>query len=417
MQNHDSTTESQITVTPPARIHEGTVPALAVTFQGAVIALTAFLTLIDLFAIQAILPSLAKRYAVSPSDIGAAANACTLGMAVASLITAMLSRHIDRRAGIAISLALLAVPTAALGFVDNLTTFTLLRVLQGCLMATAFTLMLAYLGEHFGPAESARVFAAFITGNVLSNLAGRMLSASLADGFGVPTTFLTFSALNLLGAVLVFFTVTKAAPMSQVTAPTGSGLDAIKTHLRHPELRSAFLIGFLILFVFIGVFTYVNFILVAPPFSIGMMQLGFVYLVFLPSLPTTIVAGRIAGIIGARPALILFLSIAVAGLPFLNGTSLPGVLAGLVLVAVGTFAAQAVATGYVGQAAKSDRGAASGIYLAAYFGGGLVGSIILGRIFGSFGWNACLIALGIALLLAIGLAFRLDRSSASLPAA
>src|SRR5690554_7889048 len=37
--------------------------------------------------------------------------------------------------------------------------------------------------------------------------------------------------------------------------------------------RSAFAIGFLILFAFIGVFTYVNFVLVRSPFSVAMMSL------------------------------------------------------------------------------------------------------------------------------------------------
>src|SRR3712207_1365160 len=78
------------------------------------IALTAFLTVVDLFATQAILPSLAAYYGVSPAAMGTAVNATTLGMAVASLGVALLSRRIDRRRGILASLALLAVPTALL---------------------------------------------------------------------------------------------------------------------------------------------------------------------------------------------------------------------------------------------------------------------------------------------------------------
>ena len=53
----------------------------------------------------------------------------------------------------------------------------------------------------------------------------------------------------------------------------------------------------------------------------------------------------------------------------------------MVLVAVGTFFAQALATGFVSRAAKSNRAAASGIYLASYFAGGLIGSAVLGQIF------------------------------------
>ena len=44
-----------------------------------VIALTAFLTVADLFATQAILPSLTQTYGVSPAAMGSAVNASTIG--------------------------------------------------------------------------------------------------------------------------------------------------------------------------------------------------------------------------------------------------------------------------------------------------------------------------------------------------
>lgn len=369
--------------------------------------MTAFLTLIDLFAVQAILPSLAVRYQVSPAEIGAAANACTLGMAVASLVAAVLSEGIDRRIGIALSLTLLAIPTAALAFVNDLTLFTLLRVAQGCLMATAFVLMLAYLGEHFSRAESAMAFAAFVAGNVLSNLAGRMLSAQVSGNYGLETTFLTFAALNLLGAVLVVATVSRAAPMSKAAASAHSGFAALKAHILNRELRVSFAIGFLILFTFIGVFTFVNFVLVAAPLNLGMTQLGWVYFVFAPSLFTTLMAGWTAALLGARRALWLFLGIIALGLPLLLVPNLGAILVGLALVAIGAFAAQAVATGHVGATATMDRGAASGLYLCAYFSGGLIGSLVLGRVYEAHGWQGCVLAIGGAVLLAGLLTIRL----------
>src|SRR5690348_8138472 len=95
-----------------------------------VIALTAFLTVVDLFATQAILPSLARAYQVSPAAMGLAVNASTIGMAVAGLVVALFSRHIARRGGILLSLAVLAIPTSLLAIAPNLTVFTALRVVQ-----------------------------------------------------------------------------------------------------------------------------------------------------------------------------------------------------------------------------------------------------------------------------------------------
>ena len=63
-------------------------------------------------------------------------------------------------------------------------------------------------------------------------------------------------------------------------------------------------------------------------------------------------------------------------------------LAGMALVAVGTFLAQALATGFVSRTATVDRTAASGLYLTICFPGGLAGAIVPGQVHADFGWQA-----------------------------
>jgi MFS transporter, YNFM family, putative membrane transport protein len=101
------------------------------------------------------------------------------------------------------------------------------------------------------------------------------------------------------------------------------------------------------------------------------------------------------------------LAVAALGLPMLLTPNLVTVLGGMVLVGVGTFFAQATATGFVGRAATSDRGSASGIYLACYFVGGLVGSAVLGQLFDHIGWPATVAGIGGSLFIAAILAIRL----------
>jgi predicted MFS family arabinose efflux permease len=226
-----------------------------------------------------------------------------MGMAAAGLLMSLLSRRIDRRSGILISLTVLAVPTALLAAAPDLTVFTILRVAQGLCMASALTLTLAYLGEECSAADAGAAFAAYITGNVASNLVGRLLSAAVADHAGLAWNFYFFAALNLAGAALVWLTVARAAPMAKSALRSLSPWQAWIGHLRNAQLRAAFAIGFCILFAFIGTFTYVNFVLVRPPLSLGPMQLGLVYFVFLPSVMTTLIAGRFARRFGTRRTL------------------------------------------------------------------------------------------------------------------
>ena len=164
--------------------------SITVLRRTLIIGLTAFLTVVDLFATQAILPSLARTYQVTPAAMGLAVNASTFGMAVAGLTVALFDRHLDRRLGILVSLVLLAIPTALLANAPDLTVFAALRVAQGLCMASAFTLTLAYLGEECSAMDAGGAFAAYITGNVASNLIGRLISAGESDSFtGQPTVW------------------------------------------------------------------------------------------------------------------------------------------------------------------------------------------------------------------------------------
>ncbi|WP_456777162.1 MFS transporter [Bradyrhizobium sp. USDA 4369] len=399
---------TDVPATPVA--HAGPTVVPPATRRAVVIGLIAFFSLVDLFAAQAMLPALIQHYQVSPAAMGLAVNACTLGMAISSLATGLLSPLIDRRIGIICSLALLSVFTALLASAPNLAVFAGLRILQGLCMASAFALTLAYLGEQCSMSEAGGAFAAYIAGNVASNLVGRLVSASLTGTLGLEPTFYVFAALNVGGALLVGLTLGRGAMMAGARSALRTA--AILDHLGNARLRAAFGLGFCILFAFIGAFTFVNFVLVRPPLSLGMMQVGLVYFVFLPSIVTTLLAGRIAARTGTRPAIWGSLAIAALGIVLMLSPQLAPVLAGMVLVGAGTFFAQAVTTGFVSKAATHDQGVASGLYLASYFAGGIAGTAVLGQLFDRFGWTACVGGIAAALGIAALLACRLTPPSA-----
>jgi predicted MFS family arabinose efflux permease len=79
---------------------------------------------------------------------------------------------------------------------------------------------------------------------------------------------------------------------------------------------------------------------------------------------------------------------------------LVAIIVGLTLVGVGTFFAQAVATGHVGRIARSEKAAASGLYLSFYYCGGLAGAAVIGQIFDRIGWTAAIAGVSAALALA-----------------
>ena len=378
--------------------------------RSLLIAVIGFLTLVDLFATQAILPSLAQSYGVTAAQIGVAANASTLGMAVAGLLVGAFSATVERKSAISRSLLLLSIPTALLAFAPDLTTFALLRVMQGLFMASAFTLTLTHLAERC-EFRTASALAAYVTGAVASNLIGRLTAAFVAQLVGAEASFLFFAALNVAGAALIAVALHRNAPEEKLRSARFWA--PWVAHVRDPALLRTFAIGFLILFGFIGVFTYVGFVLMRPPHELSMGALGLVFLVFLPSMITTPMAGAVIRKVGPGASASVSLAVALGGLALMLLPNLIAIIAGLTLVGVGTFFAQAVVTGHVGRIARSEKAAASGLYLSFYYCGGLAGAAVVGQLFDRLGWTAAIAGVFAALALAALLGAKLARPDAA----
>ena len=377
--------------------------------RSTMIALIAFLTLIDLFGSQALLPTLVETYGVSPAAMGFAVNASTIGMALASLVVAVFARRIDRKRGIWVCLALLSVPTMLLASTDDLTTFTLLRIAQGVFMSAAFTLTLTYLSEECSLTAIGGAMAAYITGNVASNLFGRLLASELAGNLGLAESFYGFAVLNLTGAVIAYFYIGGRDAMRDRVPGEGSVLEAWRDHLTNARLVAMVGIGFILLFVFVATFTYANFILAQAPFDLPQTMIGLVYFVFAPAILTTPLAAASVARFGARVSFHGAIAVSLVGLVLLLTPVLVLFLAGLALVGAGLFFAQSVATGYVGRTATHDHAAANGLYLASYYLGGIAGAFVIGRVFEAQGWAVSVIVLAALTCVAWALALKMGR--------
>lgn len=366
-----------------------------------ILSCVAFFSLVDLFGTQALLPMLADSYDAASSAIGVAANAPLIGMAVSSLCVTLFARRMDRRIGIALALALLAIPTALLASMPDLRLFTLLRVMQGICMGAAFTLTLTYFSERCAVMALGGAMAAFVTGTVAANLLGRLLASGMAEEVGLWSSFVFFAVLNLMGALLAWLWLRSEPPDD---APHTGGTETFQAwaaHLSDPHLRAAFGLSFVALFMFAATFSYASFALAAPPFVLPQMSLGLVYLVFLPSVLTTPLAARTTARWGSRAAGLVGVGLALPGLGLLLAAHLPLVLLGLAMTASGLLFTLAVAASFVGRYALRDRAAAQRLYLAAAFIGGITGAWLMGMMYAMPGWTLT-VAMLIVILAVLG---------------
>jgi MFS transporter, YNFM family, putative membrane transport protein len=353
----------------------------------------------DMYLTQPVLPVLSREFGVGPARAGLTVSFVVLGIAGASTFYGPLSDALGRRRVMAGSTALLAVATLACAFAPSFGALLALRAVQGVLVPGMTAVSVAYAGDRFRTAELPRVVSGIIAASVVGGLVGRTVSGAITANQGWRTSFVAFAAVTALAAVAL------ARGLSPGPTPgRGGWIAAYRGMLRHlaaPRLLGAFLVGLCLFFGWIGIFTYLPYHLSGPPFRLGTGAVSAVYLVYAAGVVASRVAGRLAGRI--RPTTLIAVGLVVEALG-MAATLLPGlafVVAGLVVLVLGTFTAQAIAPAFVNMTAREAKGGASALYLAFYYVGGTLGAWLPGHAWRAAGWRGVVGVCGAAVLLAL----------------
>jgi MFS transporter, YNFM family, putative membrane transport protein len=339
---------------------------------------------LTVYATQPILPVLRKALGISEVLASLTVTASTLGMALTAPMAGRISDRIGRKKTIVIAAFCLAASTIACGFVDSLPALLFWRFLQGVFTPGIFGVTIAYINDEWGQKESGSGIANYVGGTVVGGFLGRFLSGLVAARYEWQVVFLVLGTLNLLAALIIW----KFMPVeSKKPVPTTSSFwEAVGEHFRNPLLLATYAVGFCVFFSLISTFTYVNFYLAQPPFSLPTAILGSLFFVYLTSAVVTPIAGRYIDKYGHRIVLVCGI---VGGATGALLTLVPNVIvivAGLALVCNAVFVAQACSNGFIGLATKTNRALAVGLYVMVYNIGGSLGAAAPGPVWKSFGW-------------------------------
>jgi YNFM family putative membrane transporter len=139
---------------------------------------------------------------------------------------------------------------------------------------------------------------------------------------------------------------------------------------------------------FVTVYNYLTFRLSAAPFGLSPSVIGALFTVYLVGTCSSTMAGRLTDRVGRYGVLAVGLVMAACGVALTLPASVGWIVAGLVVLTAGFFAAHSVASGWVGARAKVAPAQASALYLCLYY----IGSSVAGSAGGVFwthgGWSA-----------------------------
>jgi YNFM family putative membrane transporter len=351
--------------------------------------LAGFTAFLSLYAVQPLLPLFERVFGADHFISSLTVTATTIGVALSAPLVGRVADVIGKRRVIVTGAFLLASTVLLAATAQSLSQVIFWRFAQGVVTPGVFAVAVAFIHDRWDGARAATTTAAYVTGTVIGGFFGRLVAGQAASLWGWRASFVAVGAMSMACALLLTLSLPAEGHRAEGKGRSGEGRGRRWSHLATRALLGTYAAGFCVLFTQIAMFTYVTFHLAAPPFVLSTAALGWLFAVYLAGAIITPISGRWINRYGHRAALSIAMAIGIAGSLLTLGHVLAEVVAGLALVSSGVFIAQAAANGYIGVAARTDRGLAVGMYATCYYIGGSIGGALPALFWNTGGWPAC----------------------------
>jgi len=351
--------------------------------------LTTILALSALYAPQPLLPVLAREFAVSRDAAAFLTTIAMLPLSVAPLAYGYLLQAVSPRRLLRLGVLLLAISELLFAAAGSYPLLVALRLFQGLLIPALLTALMTYVSQVSSAATIQRAMGVYVASTILGGFLGRLVAGGIASLWNWRGSFLLL-ALSL-GVCFVLLARLRDASTLNLARPRPELLLEV---LRQKYFLRAYLAIFCLFLVFAAVMNFIPFRLTeisrqASEFRIGLMYSG--YLMGMVTALSAVAIGRKLG--GEVRALVL--GMALYGLALFGfGVAHPAVLFAVMFLFCGAmFLVHATASGWLNRNAGSHKGVVNGLYVAFYYGGGVVGSSVPGLLYRHFGWHGMLLVL------------------------
>jgi len=348
---------------------------LAMLFAG-------FATFSTLYAVQPLLPLLAAHYRLSAEAASLAVSLATGPLAVGILVAGAVSDRFGRRALMVAAMMAAALLTLAAAVIPGWYALLTLRFLAGLALAGVPAVAMAYVAEEVDAASIGSAMGLYIAGSALGGMGGRLVASLVA---AVADWRLALASVGLAGLVMAEAFRRLAPPSRRFVASEANWLALPRGAailFRDHGLRLLYLESFLLMGVFVTIYNYAGFHLLAPPYGLGQAEVGAVFLLYILGSITSSLFGGLAGRMGRRRIFWIPTALLIGGVGLTAARPLWSVIAGIAVVTIGFFGAHSIASAWVGRRGGAARGQAAAWYLFFYY----MGSSVLGSA-GGVAWT------------------------------
>lgn len=352
----------------------------------------------NLYYVQPLLNVLRHSFGVSQGVSGLLVTGSQFGYLIGLALLVPLGDLLERRR--LICGMLLAAVAAAAGCSAAPSFVVLVGALAALGALSVVAMILVPLAATLaGDAQRGQVVGTVMSGLLIGILVSRTLSGLIASLGGWRLVFAVAAAVMLVLAFALWRRLPVVAPTEQLRYPQllRSVLSLIA---QEPVLRRRMALGALSMAGFSVLWTSIAFLLASAPYHYGAGAIGLFGLAGLAGALIAPVTGRLADRGYGRAALggALFATLASWGLLALGRSSLPALIAGIVIFDLGIQATHINNQNAIYRLRPEARSRLTTAYMVAFFAGGVLGSLLATAVYAAAGWIA-VCALGGALAL------------------
>jgi predicted MFS family arabinose efflux permease len=304
---------------------------------------------------------------------------------------------VERRRLISVLLLGLAVASVVAAAAPSFAVLALSFVVIGVLAAVA-QIVVPLASTLAGPGERGRVVGTVMSGLLIGVLAARTASGLLTEVGGWRLVF----AISAVIMLALFVLLNRALPPVQPTEPVPyrkALRSVLELVAQEPLLRQRMALGAFGFAGFSVLWTSIAFLLSDPPYGYDEGVIGLFGLAGIVGVLVAPLAGRLADRGHGRGALNTFLvvvPVSWALLAWLGGSSVLGLVVGIVLLDAGIQGAHISNQAAIYRLRPEVRSRLTTAYVVSFFLGGVVGSLLAAVLYGAGGWGA-ICAVGVAL--------------------
>jgi YNFM family putative membrane transporter len=365
----------------------------------------------DMYATQPLLPLLSRYFGIGAAAAGTTISVVVAAIALGSGLFGPLSDVFGRKRVLVTSGFVLALATFACALAPSFSVLLLFRGLQGLAVPGISAVAVAYIGDNFSRERTGSLVGWYVAASGLGGLFGRVLAGVLSARFDWRMPFYAYAAFTLVGTMAMLITLRREAPAHGNNKPgLFRAYAAMSRHAANAPLLAAFCIGALIFFAFIGIFTYIPYLLSAAPYRLGTEPISLFYFAYLAGVIVSPISGALSGRYGARRLITIGICIAALGILMTLVVNLAIVALATVVLVVGMFTVQAIAPAFVNITAAANKGGANALYQVFYYGGAAFGSTLPGLAWEHWEWHGVVAVCMASLALAFAATFFVDRA-------